>query len=887
MSPQTPKTIYRKDYTPPDYLIDEVALKFQLDEEETTVTSRLTIRRNFATTDKTANRESVPLILNGRELIPDSISMDGKSMGTDDYTVDDEHLTIAKVPQHFTLLIENRIRPGENTALEGLYRSSGNFCTQCEAEGFRKITYFLDRPDVLAKYTTTIMADRTRYPVLLSNGNAIQRGESDGNRHWVRWEDPFPKPCYLFALVAGDLSSLRDRFTTRSGKEVRLALYVQKHNLDKCDHAMESLKKAMAWDEEIYGLEYDLDEYMIVAVDDFNMGAMENKGLNIFNSRYVLAKPETATDDDYAAIEEVIAHEYFHNWTGNRVTCRDWFQLSLKEGLTVFRDQEFSADQVSRSIKRIQDVRLLRETQFAEDASAMAHPVRPESYMEISNFYTVTIYNKGAEVIRMMQALVGKEGFLRGIRRYIEGNDGQAATIDDFVLAMEEENRIDLGQFCRWYDQAGTPEVTAKGQYDGDKKTYTLVFHQSCQPTPGQPEKEPFHIPMAIGLVDENGRDLALRLADEEKTPPPGTRVLSLREKNQEFRFTDIPHRPIPSLLREFSAPITLKMTRTIEELAFLLTFDSDPFARWDAGQTLATRLMLELIAAYQDGKALEPNGIFVEAFEKTLIDAQTEKSLIAEILTLPTEIYVGMQMECIDVDAIHQVRQFIRYSLAKTLKDRFLDIYHDHQTDEPYRYGSASSGKRRLKNLCLGYLMELPDPEIQALCFSQFCHADNMTDALAALSFLANTDCEERHKALATFEKQWHHDPLVMDKWFAIQATSRLPDTLQVVRKLMGHASFSLKNPNKVRALIEGFCRRNQVRFHDANGAGYAFLVDQVLVLDAMNPQIAARLLNVVGRWRSFDSTRQQLMQTEIEKILIQPGLSKDTYEIASKTLA
>nr|VFK78559.1 MAG: aminopeptidase N [Candidatus Kentron sp. SD] len=885
MAPETPKTIYRKDYIPPKYLIDKVALRFELGEEETVITSRLAIRRNPAASSETTH-EDVPLVLDGRGLALDSVSMNDNPINANDYTLGAEHLTIRKVPERFTLGIVNRIRPQDNTALEGLYRSSGNFCTQCEAEGFRKITYFLDRPDVLAKYTTTIVADRVRYPVMLSNGNAVERGES-GDRHWIRWEDPFPKPCYLFALVAGDLVSLLDEFTTRSGRNVRLALYVQRHNLDKCNHAMESLKKAMAWDEDVFNLEYDLDEYMIVAVDDFNMGAMENKGLNIFNTRYVLAKQETATDDDYAAIEEVIAHEYFHNWTGNRITCRDWFQLSLKEGLTVFRDQEFSADQVARSIKRIQDVRLLREIQFTEDAGPMAHPVRPDSYLEISNFYTATIYNKGAEVIRMMKILLGQAGFLRGMDCYIRRHDGEAATIDNFILAMEETNHTDFGQFRRWHDQAGTPEVVAEGQYDAKKKIYTLSLSQSCRATPNQPQKEPFHIPLAVGLVDENGQDLPLRLAGEEKTFPPGTRVLSLRNAKEQYRFMDIPHRPIPSLPRGFSAPIILKMTRTEDELAFLLASDSDPFTRWDAGQVLATRLILNLVTKYRKNERMMLPGILIEAFEKTLSDTRTEQALIAEILTLPTEIQLGMQMECIDVEGIHKARQFMRHGLAHALQDRLMDAYHRYRRDEPFDYSPKSAGKRRLKNLCLGYLMELPGPEIQALCFSQFEHADNMTDSLAALVFLANTECAKRIEALKRFETRWRRDPLVMDKWFTAQATSRLPNTLQAVKELMGHAAFSLKNPNKVRALIGAFCQRNQAGFHEASGAGYTFLVDQVLALDAMNPQIAARLSSTLSRWRAFDPERQKRMQKEIERILAKSELSKDTYEIASKMLA
>jgi len=884
MSLPTPKTIFRKDYTSPDYLINQVALEFQLGEEESIVTSRLTIHRNRAIAHSDANP---PLVLDGRGLVLDSITMDGRPLAADRYTVEDEHLTLSGVPAHCTLTIVTRIRPQENTTLEGLYRSGGNFCTQCEAEGFRKITYFLDRPDVLARYTTTIIADQTRYPVLLSNGNAMQRGQLDGNRHWVRWEDPFPKPCYLFALVAGDLVCFPDRFTTRSGREVTLSLYVQQHNIDKCQHAMASLKKAMAWDEETFGLEYDLDECMIVAVDDFNMGAMENKGLNIFNSRYVLAKPETATDDDYSAIEEVIAHEYFHNWTGNRVTCRDWFQLSLKEGLTVFRDQEFSADQVARSIKRIQDVRILRENQFAEDGGPIAHSVRPESYMEISNFYTVTIYNKGAEVIRMLQALLGKAGFLRGIARYIQDHDGQAATIEDFVLAMEKTNDMDLSQFRRWYAQAGTPEVSAVGEYDAEQKTYTLTLHQSCPPTPGQPEKHPFHIPLGLGLLDESGQDLPLVLAGDPPAEAENrTRVLSLRTSEQAFRFTHVPVAPVPSLLRGFSAPINLKIERSHEELAFLLAHDSDPFARWDAGQTLASRLMLDSIATHQAGKEIRLPRLFIKALEKTLSDGRSERALIAEILTLPTEIYLGMQMECIDPEAIHQAWTSTRRALAEALEELLLDTYYTHRNDGPYRYDPELAGRRRLKNVCLGYLMELDKPDIRGLCLSQFHQADNMTDALAALTWLANTDCSERLQALAAFEERWHHDPLVLDKWFSVQATARLADTLQLVEQLMTHSAFFLKKPNKVRALIGAFCQRNQVRFHRSDGAGYRFLADQVLALDAMNPQIAARLLGAMNRWRAFDAIRQQAMSGEIQRILAEPNLSRDTREIGLKMM-
>nr|VFJ47746.1 MAG: aminopeptidase N [Candidatus Kentron sp. DK] len=888
------KTTYRKDYTPPDYFIDDVDLHFDLGEEETTVTSRLAVRRNPARIGQ-CPPEGVPLILDGRDLVPDSVAMDDRTLAAEEYAVDAEHLTIFPVPERFVLRIVNRIRPRNNTALEGLYTSGGNFCTQCEAEGFRKITFFLDRPDVLARYTTTIVADRRRYPVLLSNGNPVDRGELDRGRHWVRWEDPFRKPCYLFALVAGDLACFSGRFTTRSGKVKRLSLYVQHHNIDKCEHAMASLGKAMAWDEAVFGLEYDLDEYMIVAVDDFNMGAMENKGLNVFNSRYVLARPETATDEDYAAIEEVIAHEYFHNWTGNRVTCRDWFQLSLKEGLTVFRDQEFSSDQVNRSIKRIRDVRILRESQFAEDSGPMAHPVRPESYQEISNFYTATIYNKGAEVIRMMRTLLGETGFVRGIALYLERHDGEAATIEDFVAAMEEAGGVDLGLFRRWYTQAGTPEVTAEGFYDGTAGSYTLKLSQSLPSRPGQPatSRAPFPIPIRLGLLDGEGGELPLTLAGEDEGSPDAgqrTRVLLLREAVASFRFTGIPRPPVPSLLRGFSAPVTLRMERGNEELAFLLANDTDPFARWDAGQTLAIRLMLDLVADHRAGRALSLPEPFVRAFRKTLEGANPDQALIAEILTLPTEITLGMRMrDGIDPDAIHQVRRFVHRELARALREPLLAGFHANKIDAPYRYDPRLAGKRRLKNVCLGFLMALADSESQTLCREQFHGADNMTDTLAALALLAHSEHvapKERRAVLTAFENRWRQDALVLDKWFSVQAASPLPDTLGVVTGLMGHEAFSLRNPNKVRALIGAFCQRNQARFHEADGSGYRFLADRVWELDAMNPQIAAGLLGAMSRWRAFDTARQEMMSGEIGRILAKPGLSRDAREIASKML-
>ncbi|NIR31609.1 MAG: aminopeptidase N [Gammaproteobacteria bacterium] len=883
MTPETaPQPIHLKDYTPPDYLIDEVALHFDLGEEFTRVHSRLSVRRN-----PERGKDAPPLVLDGQDLVLEGIALDGESLATDRYTVDDERLTVREVPARFSLDVQTRIEPQNNTSLEGLYKSSGVFCTQCEAEGFRRITYFIDRPDVMARYTTTIVADRDRYPVLLSNGNPIEQGQAEGNRHWVKWEDPFRKPSYLFALVAGDLACVHDTFVTHSGREIRLRIFVQKHNADKCEHAMQALKKAMQWDEQVFGLECDLDVYMIVAVDDFNMGAMENKGLNVFNSKYVLARPDTATDTDYVNIESVIAHEYFHNWTGNRVTCRDWFQLSLKEGLTVFREQEFSADTFSRGLRRIQEVRLLRTHQFPEDAGPMAHPVRPASYIEISNFYTPTVYNKGAEVIRMIHTLLGGEGFRKGMDLYFQRHDGQAVTTDDFVQAMHDASGVDLTQFRLWYEQAGTPELTVRGRYDAREKTYTLAVKQYCPPTPGQPRKKPFHVPLAMGLVDPDGGDVPLRLDGEPSSAARQTRVLSLRDESAEFRFVDVPRPPVPSLLRDFSAPVKLRVERPETELAFLLAHDSDPFNRWDAGQTYATGLMLRLIAEHQAGRPLAPDANFTRAVGRTLTGGETDRALVAEALTLPTETWLAEQMKVVDVEAIHHVRRFVRRNLARDLREEWLRAYTECPSLGPYRFGPEEAGRRSLKNLALAHLAELEEPEMTTRCVDQFRSADNMTDSMAALAVLAQHECPEREEALAAFHEHWKDDALVLDKWFTIQATSRLPDTLQRVRALMEHPAFHLKNPNKVRALIGAFCHANPVRFHDASGEGYRFLAERVLELDPLNPQIAARLLGALNRWRRYDEHRQGLMKAELERILAAPGLSRDTYEIASKALS
>jgi len=882
MKNKKPAPVYLKDYRPPTYLIETVELYFDLRDEWTTVRSKLSILRNHEEPGGTA-----PLVLDGRDLELVSVTVDGRLLVPADYELLPEKLVIQEVPRQFELAVETRIRPQDNTSLEGLYRSAGMFCTQCEAQGFRKITYFIDRPDIMARYLVTIEADRRKFPVLLANGNLLEMGRLAGGRHFARWEDPYPKSSYLFALVAGDLAKIEDVFTTRSGRRVDLRIYVEHHNRDKCDHAMQSLQKAMAWDEEVYGLEYDLDLYMIVAVDDFNMGAMENKGLNVFNSKYVLARPDTATDSDYDGIEAVIGHEYFHNWTGNRVTCRDWFQLSLKEGLTVFRDQEFSADMSSRAVKRIGDVRMLRNRQFPEDSGPMAHPVRPESYIEINNFYTLTVYEKGAEIIRMIHTLIGAHGFRDGLMLYLNRHDGQAATTDDFVRAMEDANGIDLGQFRLWYSQAGIPELTVRTIYDPSAKTYTLQVIQSCPATPGQPHKKPLHIPMSMGLLDAAGKEIPLQLDGEGREELQTSRVLELRGTEEIFRFVNVGSRPVPSLLRNFSAPVKLRYEYSATDLALLLTHDPDPFCRWEAGQRLALDLMIPFVAAWQQGEELILPPDFITVYEKVIKDdALQDNDFKALLLTLPSEEYLGELLAVIDVDAVHGVRELVRLAIARGLRDNFLETYHGCSDGKPYRFEPLGVARRHLKNLCLSYLMTQEDPHATSLCIGQFQDTDNMTDRLAALQSLVHAGCPERLDALATFEAAWRQDVLVMDKWFAIQATAPLARTLDEVKRLMDHPVFSLTNPNRVRALIGSFCGGNPVAFHDRSGAGYQFLADVVLALDPLNPQIAARLLQNLSRWRRYDNARQELMKKELERISGSLKLSNDVYEVAAKSL-
>ncbi|MDD2758913.1 MAG: aminopeptidase N [Methylomonas sp.] len=880
MREATPRTVYLKDYTPPEYLIDQVELSFELDEERTLVRSSLSLRRN-----PDCQSEGVSLTLQGEELELISVVLDGTPLTSSEFDIGPEAMTIFKVPQDlpFVISIENRINPKANTALEGLYLSSSMLCTQCEAQGFRKITWFLDRPDVMARFKTTLIADKQRYPVLLSNGNRTGNGDLDDNRHWVSWEDPFAKPCYLFALVAGQLECVADEFVTMSGRRIELEIFVEQHNVDKCGHAMQSLKNAMRWDEEVYGLEYDLNLYMIVAVDHFNMGAMENKGLNIFNTKFVLARPDTATDNDYEHIEGVIGHEYFHNWSGNRVTCRDWFQLSLKEGFTVFRDQQFTGDRTSAAVKRIEDVNMLRTRQFVEDAGPLAHPIRPEAYIEINNFYTLTVYEKGAEVVRMLHTLLGAEGFRKGCDVYFERHDGRAVTCEDFIDAMEAANAADLTQFRRWYFQAGTPVLTVEQRYDADRQRLHLTIKQSCPLTPNQAIKQPLHIPIKLGLLAPDGSATTIKLNGESFQEI----TLSLTETDQEFVFDDLSEPPIVSLLRGFSAPVKVNMQRSLEELAFLLRHDSDTFNRWEAGQQLVAKVIFELIDDLQNHRPLHLNALVVEAFRHLLADEGDDLSYQALLLALPEESYLAGQMAVIDVDAIHHAREFVKTTLAQVLQDEFKRVYLIHHRDESGKFDSAAIGRRRLKNACLAYLIKLEVEESYRLAEQQFRAARNMTDQLAALSAIVNSRHSAKSDCLDGFYRQWQQEALVVDKWFTIQATSIMPNTFATVLRLMQHPAFDMKTPNRVRSLIGAFSQSNPLHFHAKDGEGYRFLADQVLVLDKLNPQIASRMVTGLAQWRRYDADRQNLMKQQLQRIVDTEHLSKDVYEIASKSLA
>ncbi|MCK5916978.1 MAG: aminopeptidase N [Cocleimonas sp.] len=872
-------TIYLKDYTVPTYQVKSIDLIFDLDEAFSLVTSIVRYQYN------SASKAEKLLQLDGEELELESIKLDGKLLAESAYTLDDKSLTIDDTPEVFTLEVVTRVYPQKNTALDGLYKSSGNFCTQCEAQGFRRITYYLDRPDVMSLFSTLIRADKEKYPVLLSNGNLLESGDLDNGKHFAKWQDPFAKPAYLFALVAGNLEHISDTFTTLSGRDIELEIYTETHNIDKCDHAMGSLKRAMQWDEERFGLEYDLDIYMIVAVDDFNMGAMENKGLNVFNSKLVFASPETATDHDYMSIESVIGHEYFHNWTGNRVTCRDWFQLSLKEGLTVFRDQEFSADLHSRSVQRIQDVRMLRTHQFAEDSGPMAHPIRPASFMEINNFYTLTIYEKGAEVVRLYHSLLGEAGFRKGMDLYFERHDGQAVTTEDFLAAMADANTLDLSQLQHWYEQAGTPVVDASMQYNAKEKTCTLSLKQNCPDTPESTNKKPFMIPIEMGLLNTDGNDMVLQLLGESSVS--GTsQVLQFTKKQQEFTFVNIESKPLPSLLRGFSAPIRLVYPYTLVDLIFLMQHESDDFNRWEASQRLAKMVMMQMLLAHDKGEALGVEPQIIDAYQALLENNDLDYSLRSEALSLPSEADIAEAVDHADPEAIHTVREFLRSTIAKALRLSFEMIYRTLEDKSEYKIDAQSIGKRRLKNICLAYLGAIKDDSIHELCYQQFSDASNMTDNLAAFSILLGIDCPQRQQAIDDFEARWKDNTQVMDKWFMMQACSSLPNTLESVKTLMQHELFDIKNPNKVRAVIGAFANMNPVNFHQADGSGYTFITDRVLELDSLNPQIAARLVRTLINGHQYNTAREALMREALERIKAEKGLSADVFEIVSKSL-
>jgi len=880
MNIPTNPTVYLKDYTAPAFVILAAELDISLFEYAALVRTKLTVERNSEAAERPAR-----LQLDIDELTLESAVLNGVALTPDHYTLDERHLTIQKVPDSFELVTVCRVYPKQNTKLMGIYTSSAGFFSLCEAEGFRRITPFLDRPDVMARYTVTLHADCERYPVLLANGNLIAKGSEAEGRHWATWRDPFPKPSYLFAVVAARLDQRTDSFITRSGRKVLLQFFVEPGKLDQGAFALEALKRAMKWDEETYGLEVDLDEYNLVAVGDFNAGAMENKGLNIFNTKLVLARPDISTDFDFYFIDRTVAHEYFHNWTGNRVTCRDWFQLSLKEGLTVFREEQYAGDMYSAPVARIQKVRQLRSSQFPEDAGPMAHPVRPSSYQQISNFYTSTVYGKGAEVVRMVRTLVGPEKFRSGIDLYFRRHDGHAVTTDDFVQAMQDASAADLTQFKRWYDQAGTPRLDIEDRYDPASQVYELTVTQSCPPTPGQPEKLPFHLPLAVGLVDAEGRDIPLQL--EGEAAPHGTsRVLSLRQEKAAFRFVNVPTLPVPSLGRNFSAPVVINYAYSDDALRRLLSFDSDPLNRWEAGQRLALKLLLQGIVDYQAAREVRFPDFLADAFGRVLTDGLTDPAFAAEAVALPLEVFIAEQLAVIDPDAVHQVRLAMRRFLAERLKTALRQTYDACIISGSYSPDAESAGRRALRNLCLAYQMELDDAESRRLCLKQLQQADNMTDALAALTALANCDCPERKPALEQFYTKWQDEPLVVDKWLGVEAMSRLPGTVARVKELTSHPAFALKNPNKVYALLGSF-GVNQVNFHAADGSGYSLMGEQILALDPINPQLAARMARNFERWKRFEPKRQALMKAALEQIAAVHGLSQETAEVVTKALS
>ncbi len=860
---------HRLDYQPPRYRIEHIALDVQLDDNRTRVRAVSQVRRN--------GNHAEPLVLDGEAMTLVAVAVDGQPWSR--YALGPQQLVLDGLPAAFELCIETELDPAANTALTGLYKSGDAFCTQCEAEGFRRITYYLDRPDVLARFETRITADKARYPYLLSNGNPVGRGDLADGRHWVSWDDPFPKPCYLFALVAGNFDVLRDEYLTASGRRVALELFVDLGNLARAEHAMLSLKQAMRWDEARFGLEYDLDIYMIVAVDFFNMGAMENKGLNVFNAKFVLANPQTATDADYLDIERVIAHEYFHNWTGNRITCRDWFQLSLKEGLTVFRDQEFSCDLGSRALNRIRNVRIIRGPQFAEDAGPMSHPIRPDVVVEMNNFYTLTVYEKGAEVIRMLHTLLGEADFQAGMRLYVARHDGQAVTCDDFVQAMEDASGRDLRQFRRWYSQSGTPRLTVRDHYDAEAGCYRLQVSQHTPPSAGQPDKLPLHIPLSLALYGATGH----LLTDNGK---PLDRLLEVTEAEQTFSIEGVSEAPIVSLLQEFSAPVKLDYPYTDTQLAFLMAHARNAFARWDAAQMLLGKHVLANVARIQAGEPLQRPESLLQALRRVLLDKTLDKALAAEILRLPSEATLAELFESVDIDAIHQVRDFLQLEIARALQVECLAAYQANQLTG-YRIDQQEMAARDLAGVCLGYLALADAVQGDVLVQAQYARADNMTDLLAALQAAKQAQLACLPSLLADFEARWQADGLVMDNWFRLQASSPAADCLTRVRQLLAHPAFSLHNPNRVRALIGTFCGANPAHFHAPDGSGYRFLGEILRQLNDINPQVAARIITPLIQFQRLDPARQALMRAELQQLALMPRLARDLEEKLVRALA
>ncbi len=871
-----PKVIYLKDYQVPVFLIDNTQLRFELMADYTQVTATLNLRRN----PESANPEASLFLHGDKALELLSLKVEGEVLTTTEFSRDESGLTFNNLNPECQLEIVTKIFPDKNTALEGLYQSDGMYCTQCEAEGFRRITFFQDRPDVMSVYETTISADKALHPILLSNGNQIAQGDSEDGRHWATWQDPFPKPSYLFALVAGDLAFIENSFTTMSNRDVSLKIFADAKDLDKLDFAMLSLKKAMQWDEEVYGREYDLDVFNIVAVDFFNMGAMENKSLNIFNTSCLLAHPTTTTDSNFQRVEAIVAHEYFHNWSGNRVTCRDWFQLSLKEGFTVFRDAEFSCDMNSRTVKRIESVQVLRTGQFSEDAGPMAHSIRPDSFIEISNFYTRTVYEKGAEVVRMVHTLLGPEKFRAGSDLYFDRYDGQAVTTDDFLSAMQEVSGKDLTQFKNWYSQAGTPKLTVTDQYDTEQQRYQITIAQSCPATPGQTEKLPFHMPFTLGLLDEMGNDIVVNRNT--------TTLLEITQGEQTFSFDNIEVQPVPSLLRGFSAPVKLDYDYSRDQLVFLMSHDSDGFNRWEAAQKLGVDIILELVKSLKMGFELVLDQRLINAYRAVLSDGSLDKAMIAQVLSLPSELYLAEFCDVVEVSSIHKAREFVKKALAGALEIEFLAAYQGARlAAEVYQNDAKCIAKRQLQNVSLSYLVMLGRESYLELALTQYREADNMTDSMAALVLVAHSDFEQAGETLlAEFYEKWSENTLVVNQWFAVQATNPKPGALERVQKLMQHRAFDFFNPNKVRSLVAAFCMQNLVNFHVEDGTGYVFLADQIIALDKTNPQLASRLIGPLSKWNSYAKNRQIQMKQQLTRIMDSGELSADVFEVVSKSL-